>query len=393
MMKEEKERDHYKIDDIKKFAVEALIKSGYPTEVAKATAFVLLEADKRGIFSHGLVGGTGLEEAVRRIGLFTPAIPEATPIILPEKYSAIRIIDGNSAPGHITSLIAVDLVKKLARKNGIAKVYVKNANHFGAAGVYSELIAEEGDLIGTVTCTTSPLVKTMGDDPEGLDYTKGAGKILRTGTNPIAISIPHSEGILTMDMALTKMAANYCIKAYKTKEMLTIPEYAADEDYKSTLDPKEFISIKDGKQYVKGSIFPLGSTHTGYKGDALLRMIEVEHSTAGGALEKADATSKENRISLAFQAQVIDCLYSKEEAQSRVRELMENYELNYFGPASRWPGDRSKKALVYSIKEGIPYSDSQVEMFRRTAIFLEMDFDEKVKSQGRKAFPAMIFRK
>lgn len=392
-MNNNKEREHFQISDIEKFAIKALIKSGYPEEAAKATAFVLLEADKRGIFSHGLVGGTGLEEAVRRTGLFTPVVPEATPKILPRKYSAIAIINGNLAPGHITSLLAVDLVKKLARKNGMAKVFVNNANHFGAAGVYSELIAKEKDLIGTVTCTTSPLVKTMGDDPEGLDYTKGAGKKLRLGTNPIAISVPHSDGILTMDMALTKMAANYCIKAYKTKELLTIPEYVADENYKSTLDPQEFISIKDGKQFVKGSVFPLGSTHTGYKGDALLRMIEVEHSIAGGAIEKADITSKDNRISLAFQAQVIDCLYTKEEAQNRVRKLMEDYETKYFGSATRWPGDRSKKALEYSTKEGIPYNEGQVGMFRRTATIVGLNFDEMVKSLGKKSFPSDIFRK
>jgi L-2-hydroxycarboxylate dehydrogenase (NAD+) len=386
-------REHYKTSDIVEFAVKLLIKSGYPKASAEATVFTLLEADKRGIYSHGLAGGTGLEEAVKGIGLFSTVIPNNQPEILPQKYPTLAVIDSNGAPGHITSMKAVELVKELARKHGIAKVIVKEANHFGAAGVWSEMIASEGDLIGTVTCTTSALAKPMGDDPNGIDYTKGAGKEARLGTNPIAISIPHSDGLLTVDMALTKMAANYCMKALKTGEMLTIPEYVADENYKSTLNPQDFVGEKDGESYIKGGIFPLGSTHSGYKGDILLRMIEVEHSIGGGPIEKVEVGTKRKRISLSFQAQVVDFLYSKKNAQNRVKELMKDYEENYFGTNTRWPGDRSKKALEYSIKEGIPYSEGQIEMWKRAAKHVDLEFDELIQSIGKKPYPKEIFKK
>ncbi|MHA1122173.1 MAG: Ldh family oxidoreductase [Candidatus Heimdallarchaeota archaeon] len=387
-------REHFKWSDIHRFSTKALVKSGYPEVSAKATAHALLEADMRGIFSHGLAGGTGLEESVKGIGLFSTVDPTAEPEILPQKYPAIAVINAHGAPGHITSMEAIRLLEKLARKNGIAKVYVCEGNHFGAAGVWSEMIAAQGDLIGTVTCTTSALVKPMGDDPKGLDYTKGAGKEVRIGTNPIAVSVPHKDGIITVDMALTRMAANYCIKAYKTGDMLTIPEYAADKDYKSTLDPKDFIVREEsGEQYLTGSIFPLGSTQAGYKGDALLRMIEVEHSVYGGPIEKLTIGEKKQRVSLAFQAQVVDCLYTEEEARSRVRKLMIDYESKYFGEATRWPGDRSKEAYDYSKKEGIPFSDGQIEMLRRAAIHVGLNFDEMISSIGRKSYPINIFKK
>ena len=387
------ERSHFKLEDIQEFATKVLIASGYPQDAAEATVYVLLEADKRGIFSHGLAGGTGLEEAVSCARLFSTVKPKAKPVVLKQKYPTIAIIDANGSPGHISSFVAVDLVKQLARKYGLAKVFVKQANHFGAAGVYSEMIAKEKDLIGTVTCTTSALVKPMGDDPEGLDYTKGASKKVRIGTNPVAISVPHEDGILTVDMAFTKMAANYCIKSYKTGEQLTIPEYAANENYKSTLDPHEFITIKDGKQYLKGSIFPLGSTHTGYKGDAMLRFIEVEHTVGGGPIEKVGVGSVDERISLAFQAQVIDCHYTKDEALTRVKQLMTDYETNYFGTATRWPGDRAKIAIEYSNKEGIPYNDGQIEMLKRATKKVGLDFESLIKLKARKEFPKEIFRK
>lgn len=388
-------REHFKVKDMQNFAVEVLKQSGYPEEAASATAYALLEADKRGIFSHGLAGGTGLEEAVKGTTLFSTVNPQAIPIVLPQKYPTLVVIDAQNAPGHIAALVAVQLVKDLARKQGLAKAVVSQANHFGAAGVWSSKIAEERDLVGTVTCTTGALVKPMGDDPAGIDYTKGAGTEVRIGTNPLAISVPHKDGIITLDMALTKLAGNYCLKALKTGEMLTIPEYVANENYRSTLNPNDLIGFREGQRYLKGSIFPLGSTHSGYKGDVSLRMIEVEHSIGGGPIEKVEAGSTEpnKRISLAFQAQVMDFLYTKEEALTRVRALMQDYESKYFGPASRWPGDRANKAVDYALQEGIPYSQGQIEMLRRAAAHVGLSFDKMVSAMGKKPYPIEIFNK
>ncbi|MFX0090910.1 MAG: Ldh family oxidoreductase [Candidatus Hodarchaeota archaeon] len=385
-----KNRDHYNVDDLFTFAVEVLKSKGYSEKSAEATAYALLEADKRGIFSHGIAGGTGLEEAVRRTGTTATVIPDAEPIILKQKYPSILVIDANGAPGHIVSMIATNQVKGIARKQGLAKVFVNNANHFGAAGVWSSKIAEDYDLVGVVTCTTAACVRPMGDDPKGLDYTRGAGKEVRTGTNPLAISVPYEGGILTLDMALTRMAISYCIKALKAGEMLEIPEYIADKNYKSTLNPRDLFGAKG----VKGSLFPLGSTLSGYKGDAQLRMIEVTHSLGGGPIRRVseEGTGVKRRISLVFEAQAIDFLYTKKEARKRVKDLMTDYE-NYFGSASRWPGDRSNKALEYALKEGVPYSQGQIETLRRIATYVGLDFDKMVQSLGKKPYPVEIFNK
>lgn len=388
-------RDHFGIDDIYNFAVEVLKKKDYPIESARATAYALIEADKRGIFSHGIAGGTGLEEAVTRVGVNATINPQAKPEILDQKYPSLGVINANGAPGHITALIAVELAKKIAREQGLAKVFVYNANHFGAAGIWSSKIAEDYDLEGTVTCTTAACVKPMGDDLEGLDFTKGAGNEVRTGTNPVAVSIPHRNGILTLDMALTKLAISYGIKALKAGEILTIPEYIADENYISTLNPKDLFGTKNGKPYLKGSVFPLGSTHSGYKGDILLRITEISNAIGGGPIKKvaeADIGIK-RRISHTFQAQAIDVLYAKEEALNRIRTLMKDYETRYFGSASRWPGDRANKAIEYALKEGIPYSQGQIETLRRSAAYVGLNFDSMVKSISHKPYPSEIFRK
>ncbi|MFX0121707.1 MAG: Ldh family oxidoreductase [Promethearchaeota archaeon] len=386
-------RDHYNVSALYSFTVEVLKKANYSEESAQATAFALLEADKRGIFSHGIAGGTGLEEAVKRVGITATVNPVAEPIILKQKYPSIAVINANGAPGHITSMMAVNKVKALGRSQGLARVYVNNANHFGAAGVWSAKIAENFDMIGIVSCTTIACARPMGDDPEGLDYTKGAGTEVRVGTNPIAISVPHEEGIMTLDMALTRMAISYGIKALKAGKKLTIPEYIADKDYNSTFDPLDLFDPKGGD--LKGSLFPHGSTYSGYKGDIQLRMIEVIHSLGGGPIKKVPIakTDKRRRISHIFEAQMIDFLYSKEDAVQRVRELMKDYEIKYFGPSSRWPGDRANEAIKYSLKEGIPYSEDQIETLKRSAAYVGLDFHTMIQSIGKKHYPEQVFKK
>ncbi len=386
-------RDHFAVDDIYKFSIKVLEAAGYKSEMARSTAYALLEADKRGIFSHGTAGGTGIEESVKRSGITATVRLDTEPTYIDQKYPTIAIIDANGVPGHYSSDLAVKLVKKLAREYGYGKVIVNNANHYGAAGVWSSKIAEDGDLKGISTCTTVAVARVMGDDPERIDYTKGAGTVNRIGTNPLAISIPHKSGILTFDTAWTRMAVSYCLKYLKSGEMMSIPEYIADKDLKSTLDPHDFANSIEELSEEKGSVFPHGSTLAGYKGDAMLRFIEIDNAIGGGPITKITLGSQDEgrRISHTFEAQALDVLYTKEDAKQRVIELMNDYETKYFGKSSRWPGDRANQALDYSMKEGIPYSVSQINTLKRAADYVGIKFE--LNSLENKNYPHDVFNK
>ncbi|MHA1992659.1 MAG: Ldh family oxidoreductase [Candidatus Hodarchaeales archaeon] len=386
-------RNHYAVDDLYQFSLNVLEAAGYNEAKARSTAYALLEADKRGIFSHGTAGGTGIEESVKRSGITATVRLDTEPTLLEQKYPTIAIIDAKGSPGHYSSDIAVELVKKLAREYGYGKVIVNNANHYGAAGVWSHKISENGDLKGISTCTTVAVARVLGDDPDRLDYTKGAGKENRLGTNPLAISIPYQNGILTFDTAWTRMAVSYCLKQLKSGEMMSIPEYIADQNYKSTLDPKGFADSMETLSQGKGTVFPHGSTLAGYKGDSMLRFIEIDNALGGGPIEKIPIGIKDERrrISHTFEAQALDVLYTVDEAKKRVKNLMQDYESKYFGINSRWPGDRAQEALEYSIREGIPYNKGQIESLQRTADYVKIEFS--LKRISFKLYPSSIFNK
>ncbi len=385
-------RNHFAVKDIYDFSIQVLKAAGYSDKKAQSTAFALLEADKRGIFSHGTAGGTGIEESVKRSGITSTVELDTEPIIHKQKYDSIAVIDANGAPGHYTSDIAVELVKKIARKHGYGKVFVYNANHYGAAGVWSRKIAEDGDLKGSSTCTTVAVARVLGDDTERLDYTKGAGTENRLGTNPLAVSIPLIDGILTFDTAWTRMAVSYCLKMLKANEMMTIPEYIGDQNYKSTLNPHDFKESMQKDHLIKGTVFPHGSTLAGYKGDSMLRFIEIDNALGGGPIHRIpfEASDENRRISHTFEAQAMDLFYDLNEAKLRIKDLMDDYK-KYFGPNSRWPGDRADKAVMYSESNGIPYSAGQIESLKRTAEYVNLPFE--LQPISFKEFPEEIFNK
>ncbi len=388
---------HFSIKDLEKFALKVLRAADYPEDYAEATAWALLEADKRGIFTHGLGGGTGLEEAVKRASVTKTVNPNAKTKFEESKYPTFIIINANGAPGHYTSKLAVEKVKEIARNYGKATVYVINANHFGAAGIWSEEIAKDGDLIGEVTCTTPAVSRIMGDDINGKNYTKGAGKKVRLGTNPISISIPHTKGIITLDMSNTSGCTSTAILALKTGKKLNVLSYGADKNFKPTLDPNKIIKTLTDKQNRKiykiiGSLFPLGAEHFGYKGDGMIRMIELDLSLAGGKVgcPPVENMTQTPHIKHKFEAHAIDFAKDIENPLERVNNIIKDIE-NYFGKKSRWPGDRARKAKEYCTNYGIPYSKGRIEVLKNAANWAGIKFD--LKPTSIRELPKELFRK
>jgi len=78
-----------------------------------------------------------------------------------------------------------------ARNVGAAFASIRNSNHFGIAGFYTEMAAR-ADMIGVCMTNTAALgVPTFGRDA-------------MFGTNPIAVSVPALHGrMFTLDMATT----------------------------------------------------------------------------------------------------------------------------------------------------------------------------------------------
>lgn len=343
----------YRPDVIKNYVCEILKRNGVSAEKAKITSDVLVKADMRGIFSHGV---NSLDLLVIRSIKDGGTDPSAT---LKDKTRnkkfPIRHLDAHGALAHPAALEAVDLAKKLARQYGFAKVYVFNANHFGAAGIYSERICAEKDLAGRVTCTTPTIVKPYG------------GRRNRLGTNLISWSVPYDKGIITIDMATTIHATSGILKALVEGTKLPFPVY--DKDGNETTDPTKFNSLDDFLE--KGSMIPLGGlgkgeADAGYKGTGLAMLIELDSVIGGGFSHTINPVihDKRRRIKQAFEAWRIDTLFPKKEALQHISRTISDIR-NKQGKTMLLPGEKEAKQREKSLREGIPYSFKQIERLEK----------------------------
>lgn len=225
----------YREEDVVALGIKILAAFGFQPDDAEAATRVLVEADKRGISSHGFAGGTSVDDIVAKIAE-GGINPSANPKVVDTVDPAVKVIHADGALGHVVGLRAVAMVKELAKQHGWAKVFVVGASHFGVAGVYSEAIAAEKNFIGTVMCTSPAWARPF---LESGDY-DGVGRLF--GTNPIAISYPYDEGIFTIDFATTQKAVSEAIAVGK-RNAARLREY--NEHNSSTYSAEDVVALQN----------------------------------------------------------------------------------------------------------------------------------------------------
>jgi LDH2 family malate/lactate/ureidoglycolate dehydrogenase len=136
-----------------------------------------------------------------------------------------------------------------AREIGLATVAVRNGFHFGTAGRYARLIAEQ-NCVGIVLSSTRPLMPPPG----------GAEALV--GNNPIAIALPSAGDFpVEADMALSATAMGKIRLAAAAGEAIPA-DWAVDAQGRPTTDPATAI---------KGMLLPAA----GPKGFGLAFVIDL----------------------------------------------------------------------------------------------------------------------
>src|ERR1051325_3818878 len=172
------------------FTREVFEKIGCNETDATTATNALLNADLRGIDSHGvarLSGYVRLWEAKRVNAKPNIRIIHETP--------STAVVDGDSGLGLVVAPFAMQVAIEKAKKVGTGWVSVQNSNHFGIAG-YHAMMALEYEMIGMAMTNASPLVAP----------TFSTERLL--GTNPICVSIPAGEDPAFVADLATTTAAN-----------------------------------------------------------------------------------------------------------------------------------------------------------------------------------------
>ncbi|WP_345217034.1 Ldh family oxidoreductase [Georgenia halophila] len=325
----------YPADALVTLGARALEAADVPPEDAELTSRALVEADRRGIASHGLL----------RLPLYTSALQaggiNARPAMTwVREHGATAVLDADSGLGQVAMATVTERVASIAKELGTGVVAVQNSTHYGAGAYWTERLAADG-LVAVITSTTGPSVTPFG----------GVEKIL--GTNPLTIAAPSAgPGALTADMATSAGAYGKVVAARNQGE--PVPEgWAVDAAGQPTTDPAEALA---------GALLPFG----GAKGSAvavLLEALSASLTTASYAYETEDIWANHaSRMNTGHLVLAIDtaAFTSREHSERRVAELQEKVR-GSAGPDGTTfaPGD-IEHANAERHRSSVPLADSTV---------------------------------
>jgi L-2-hydroxycarboxylate dehydrogenase (NAD+) len=235
---------NFSVASLARFAADALELQGVPAADAQLTARSLVQADQRGIHSHGLLRLPLYVDALRQGGI------NPRPQLAIERDSGpTALLDADAGLGQVAMQAAVDLAIERAGRHGVCVVSVERSSHYGAGAFWTDQLVAHG-MVGLLTSSTGPTVAVHG----------GARKVL--GTNPLTIAAPTGRDLpLTVDMATSAGAFGKIIAARQAGT--PIPEgWAVSPDGRPTTDPHEAAA---------GSLIAFG----GHKGSGLAVLLEA----------------------------------------------------------------------------------------------------------------------
>jgi LDH2 family malate/lactate/ureidoglycolate dehydrogenase len=227
--------------------------AGVGAAAAATTAEGLVDANRRGLDSHGVV----------LLDMYLPRLRDgvidgrAEPSVIVDAPAAV-LIDGHDGLGHYVGGYALDAVCERARACGVALALVRRSTHFGAASWYSNRAAERG-FVALVLSNGGPCMAPLG----------GRAPIL--GNNPVAFAAPPVAGwpLPSLDFATSVVAWGRVADAARNGQSIP-PAWAMGPDGRPTADPAAAL---------EGALLPAGD----YKGFGLAFMTDVLAACVAGS--------------------------------------------------------------------------------------------------------------
>ncbi len=335
-------------DSLLDFATALFVQAGLSTEHAATIARVQLEADLRGMHSHGMRAVPTYLDRIRR-GIINPR-----PKLTVTDLGIGVLVDGDAGPGQVVASRAMEECLLRARRQRVGLGFVRNSNHFGAAGYYAEMALAE-DMIGFATTNGNLVLAPWG----GITPT--------VGNNPIAIAVPAGEEPpILVDIAMSVVAGGKVDLIAAEGEAL--PEgWWLDAAGQPTRDLAAALT---------GLGIPLGAPVAGYKGFALAFAMEALAGALTGArfgrehtleVENGPLPWNEGHFFLAIDPSLAMPLADfKSRVDQMIREVRSSQPIPGGAPIHA-PGELGWRRREQALREGLTLPGSVVQGLQRWA--------------------------
>lgn len=148
-------------DYMKEFIRQVFLVYGCTEEQAEQSADVLIEADKRGIDSHGL----GRLKPIYCDRMDQGILWSNKPIDIVKETDTTALVDGNLGLGLYIGPYCMQLAIEKAKKYGVGFVVCQRSTHYGIAGYYATMASEAGCVGLSGTNARPSIAPTFGVEP------------------------------------------------------------------------------------------------------------------------------------------------------------------------------------------------------------------------------------
>ncbi|WP_313692479.1 Ldh family oxidoreductase [Halorarum halobium] len=211
---------------LRTFTTDVFRRAGLSATHAATVAETVVDANLRGIDTHGVVRLEPYVEQLEAGG--TNPSPELT---VSSRGAGAAVVDGDGGPGQVATLTAMREAIDRAEDAGSAFVGVENSGHFGTASYYTNYAAERGYIGISMTHAGPSVTPTGAADPY-------------FGTNPISFGLPNGDGFpVTLDMATSVTAEGNVILAAEEGDEIPA-EWGVDEAGNPTTDPESVHALR-----------------------------------------------------------------------------------------------------------------------------------------------------
>jgi LDH2 family malate/lactate/ureidoglycolate dehydrogenase len=318
------------------FTHHAFLEAGAPEGDARLIAESFIDADLRGVYSHGIMRLPIYIHHCRKTG--SGSINPKPNIRIIREGQSFAHIDGDNGMGHLVSIKAMEIAIEKANKTGMAFASALRTNHNGAEAYFAEMAAKR-DMIGyCVTVGGRNIIAPTG------------GLTPMLGNNPFAYAMPAKNYFpIVLDMACSVVARGWILLAIKNG--LKVPDgWATDKDGNPT---------NDAQKAYDGLVLPVG----GYKGYGLAMIGCILGGVLSGAAIGKEVTDlygdfdRDQNVGNFMWALDISAIMPVDEFKERMDRLIDELKSSRLMPGTEKiyvPGEKEYLIKEDNLRNGVP---------------------------------------
>lgn len=332
----------YPWDELVRFSIGTLKALGVSEDDAETVSRCLVEADLKGVASHGIVR---LPVYAKRL---QAGVVSSRPHmkVIGDQLGVVRVIDGGNGLGPVVGAFAMRQAIEAAADFGVGVAVARHSNHFGSAAFYVEMAVNRG-FLGICTSNAPPNMAPWG------------GRERFLGTNPLAVGVPAKEREpIILDMATSTVARGKIILAAEKGESIPLG-WAIDPEGNPTTSAEAALL---------GAVLPFG----GAKGSAISLLLDVLSGVLSGAaygrgLRTLEDLENEQNVGHFFLALDPARFMERETFYERVDDLIDQLKAT---PTARGvdqvlaPGEIERRNLEKNLEQGVPLEFEVIDQLK-----------------------------